>query len=58
MRENKATSLKDFLLVYNNKKTDMQISQMLSVPIEQIRREKEKIFADEMDKTLESIGRR
>lgn len=58
MRENKATSLKDFLLVYNNKKTDMQISQMLSVPIEQIKREKEKIFANEMDKTLETIGRR
>lgn len=58
MRENKATSLKDFLLVYNNKKTDMQISQMLSVPIEQIKREKEKIFADNMEKTLKIVGRK
>ncbi len=56
MRENKATSLKDFLLVYNNKKTDMEISQMLSIPIEQIKREKEKIFKGNMEKTLETIS--
>lgn len=56
MRENKATSLKDFLLVYNNKKTDMEISQMLSIPIEQIKREKERIFENNMEKTLETIS--
>ncbi|MDI9475294.1 MAG: hypothetical protein ACOX0L_08535 [Natronincolaceae bacterium] len=56
MRQNKATSLKDFLLAYNNKKTDMEISQMLSIPIEQIKREKEKIFTDNTEKTLETIS--
>ena len=56
MREDKATSLKDFLLVYNNKRTDKEISQMLSIPIEQIRREKEKIFANRMEKNLETIS--
>ena len=56
MREDKATSLKDFLLVYNNKSTDREISQMLSIPIEQIRREKEKIFANRMEKNLETIS--
>ncbi|HZK37400.1 MAG TPA: hypothetical protein VFC98_00770 [Clostridia bacterium] len=56
MREDKATSLKDFLLVYNNKRTDREISQMLSIPIEQIRREKEKIFANRMEKNLETIS--
>lgn len=56
MRENKATSLKEFLLAYDNKKSDMEISQMLSIPIEQIQREKEKIFADNKKKTLETIG--
>ncbi|MCK9268062.1 MAG: hypothetical protein M0P14_05070 [Alkaliphilus sp.] len=56
MREDKATSLKDFLLAYNNKRTDKEISQMLSIPIEQIRREKEKIFTDRMKKNLETIS--
>jgi len=56
MREDKATSLKDFLLAYNNKRTDKEISQMLSIPIEQIRREKEKIFTDHMKKNLETIS--
>ena len=56
MRENKATSLKEFLLAYNNKKSDMEISQMLSMPIEQIKREKEKIFIDNMKKNLETIS--
>ena len=56
MREDKATCLKDFLLAYNNKKTDIEISQMLSIPIEQIKREKEKIFTNRMEKTLESIS--
>ena len=56
MREDKATSLKDFLLAYNNKRTDREISQMLSIPIEQIRREKEKIFTNCIEKNLETIS--
>ncbi len=56
MREDKATSLKDFLLVYNNKRTDREISQMLSIPIEQIRREKEKIFPNHMGENLKTIN--
>ncbi len=56
MRENKATSLKDFLLAYNNRKSDTEISQMLSIPIEQIKREKEKISADNIEKNLKTIN--
>ncbi len=56
MRENKATSLKDFLLAYNNKRTDKEISQMLSIPIEQIRREKEKIFPNRIEENLKTIN--
>ncbi len=46
MREDKATSLKEFLLIYNDRKSDEEISQMLSISMEQIKREKEKIFAN------------
>ena len=35
MNQNKATSLKDFLLAYGNKKSDSEISQMLSISIDQ-----------------------
>ncbi|HZJ76073.1 MAG TPA: hypothetical protein VFC70_00055 [Oscillospiraceae bacterium] len=48
MRKNKATDLKDFLLIYYNKKSDAEISQLLFIPIEQVRREKEKISAGDI----------
>lgn len=54
MRENKITNLKDFLISYRNKKSDMEISRMLSVPIEQIKSERGKINTSNMKKKIGS----
>lgn len=54
MRENKITNLKEFLVAYGNKKSDMEISQMLSVPIEQVRSERQQISSENMKKKMGS----
>lgn len=54
MRENKITNLKDFLLTYGGRKSDMEISQMLSIPLEQVKSERGKISRDNMKRKLNS----
>ncbi len=48
MKKNKISTLKDFLLAYGNKKSDIEISEMLSLPIEQIKSERGKIASENM----------
>ncbi|WP_156774365.1 hypothetical protein [Alkaliphilus oremlandii] len=43
MAHKRITNLKEFLLAYGSKKSDLEISQMLSVPIEQIKDERKKM---------------
>lgn len=54
MRENKITNLKEFLMAYGSKKSDIEISQMLSVPIEQVKSERGKISFENMKKKIGS----
>jgi len=48
MKEYKITNLKEFLMSYGSKKSDIEISQMLSIPIEQIKSERGKISFENM----------
>lgn len=55
MRQNKITNLKEFIMAYGSTKSDIEISQMLSVPIEQVRSERGKISLDNMKKGIKSF---
>lgn len=54
MKKNKITNLKEFLMAYGNKKSDMEISQMLSVPIEQVKSERGKISYENVKQKIRS----
>jgi len=54
MKENKITNLKEFLVAYGSKKSDIEISQMLSVPIEQVKSERGKISFENMRNKIRS----
>ncbi len=42
MTSHKIDNLKDFIKAYGNKKTDQEISEMLDIPLEQVKNQKEK----------------
>ena len=48
MKQNKITNLKEFLMAYGSKKSDIEISKMLSIPIEQVKSERRKISFENM----------
>lgn len=54
MKSNKITNLKEFLVAYGSKKSDVEISQMLSVSIEQVKSERGKISLENMKKKVKS----
>jgi len=54
MKENKITNLKEFMMAYGSKKSDIEISQMLSVPIEQVKSERGKMSLNYMKRKIRS----
>jgi len=54
MKENKITNLKEFMMAYGGKKSDIEISQMLSVPIEQVKSERGKMSLHNMKRKIRS----
>ena len=54
MKKNKINTLKEFLLAYGNKKSDIEISEMLSLPIEQVKSERGKISSENMRRKVKS----
>ena len=43
MKNDKINSLKDLIIAYGSQKTDQEISQLLSIPLDQVKNERKKV---------------
>ncbi|WP_156943662.1 hypothetical protein [Alkaliphilus transvaalensis] len=43
MNNDKINSLKDLIIAYGNQKTDQEISQLLDIPLDKVKDEREKV---------------